>query len=123
MAENYYKYVEEMDKETWPTKIKLHSYAYLTEDLLKEMIETGYCSTDYTDPKHCNWTMLEQQGISPAVMGMCLDYLDVDTLYMYRKVPEHIARMLPLNVDYMLKYQKYTGGFKKYLVNKQKRSK
>lgn len=130
MDEHYCEYIEGMDAETFPEKFKLHYDQFMDENFLNILI--NYDSSYRHLPgevgertaEEVNWTYIEQYcQMSPYKIKKYKDYLDIDTLYMYNKVPEDIAKTLPMNVDYMIKYQSYKGGFRQFLLRKQQRSK
>lgn len=132
MDDNYYNFIENMDKEQYPYKIKLHASEFITEELLDVLMNYNtiwnsstreYLLSDLTskNPKMLNWTKICQfYSLPTSIMEEYSQYLDYDTLYMYQKVPEKFAKNHIVNINYMLKYQKFSKEFKSKLKDMRK---
>lgn len=120
ISSNYDKYVESMDKETFPTKIKMHANEFITVDLIKYMKEydknkyenINYALKDINNP-NINWAMVSQNTKSFTLdqLKRVSNKIDWDLVSMYSKLPKEAYDRYPVNVDYLLKYRK------RYLTN------
>lgn len=125
MADNYYNYIESMDKEKWAWKVKLRTDIKLSEDLLDEFHEPTKLDMNdqmvYYNNKYnfIDWTYSLQRC---KIRGKAYNYAyqDWDTICMYQEIPEKIVKseaVKPFLVyDYVIKYGKiYRKEFRKYL--------
>ena len=115
ISSNYKKYVESMDKETFPIKIKLHAREFIDEDLVLYMLGYDQHSAENIslaginkDNPSLNWTMISQNAKSLNIQQLQKFYnkLDWDLVSMYVKIPSEAYSRFPINKEYVLKYRK-----------------
>lgn len=113
VKKNYDSYIESMDRESFPTKIKLHAREFITPELIQQLL-VGYLPEKYKDytalyrSKH--WDVADIEKISKTIN------IDWDIFSIHANgLSDEVLRKYPLNLRYVQKYQKLSKKQKDYV--------
>lgn len=131
LSDNWYKFTDSINNETYPTLIKFSENDFINEDLLNKLLTRSTEIKENTDrfiksskadinPEDIFWSIAsKRKKFSPKEIWKYSDYIDWDILCKFNKVPDEV--ILSSVYNNYLNWNYLSKNIKKYLPRARKK--